>query len=107
MASMATSHIHMVSNEFKGIQVDAYGETPLKMLLNSESAIAMSKNYRDSKRTQHIKRRVHYVRQGQESGQHSLEYVPADLQLADIGTKNLSAQELDPRLKYIQVSVPE
>ena len=86
VACMATSHIRMVSNEFKGIPVDA-----LKILLDRESAIAMSKNYRDSKRTRHIKCRVHYVQRGQESGQLSLKYVPVDLQLAEIRTKNLSA----------------
>ena len=107
VACMATSHVRMVTNEFMRIPVDTYGEPPTKILLDSESAIAMSKNSRDSKRTRHIERRVHYVRQGQGTGMHSLEYVPADLQLADIGTKNLSAQDLDPRLNYIQVSVPE
>ena len=66
VACMATSHVRMVSNDFEGIQVDAYGETPLKILLDSESAIAMSKNSRDSKRTRHINRRIHYIQQGQE-----------------------------------------
>ena len=97
----------MVTNELTGTEPDEFGNPPVLILLDSESAIAMSRNQRDSKHTRHIERRVHYVRQGQKSGQHRLEYVPADLQLADIGTKNLPANALQPRLKYIMVTVPE
>ena len=97
----------MVTNEFTGVDPDSFGKPPVLILLDSESAIAMSKNQRDSKHTRHIERRVHYVRQGQLSGQHHLDYVPAELQLADIGTKNLAHHELHPRLSYITVIVPE
>ena len=59
VACMATSHVRMISNEFEGIPVDAYREPPLKILLDSDSDIAMSNNSRDSKRTRHIKQRVY------------------------------------------------
>ena len=44
--------------------------------------------------TRHIARRVHIVRNGQQVGAHNLVYSPADLNMADPGTKNLGSEEL-------------
>ena len=40
-------------------------------------------------------------------GAHSLNWCNADLQLADIGTKNLDGAQICPRLSYLFVDVPE
>ena len=65
----------------------------------------MSKNGRDSKQTRHIARRMHFVRQGEAQNLHRTTWIEGDLQLADIGTKSVRADELQPRLGYIMVKV--
>ena len=80
---------------------------PVPIILDSQSAQAMGRSFRDTKHTRHVARRYHFVRQGQHSGAHSLHWCNADLQLADVGTKNLDGAQLRPRLSYLFVDVPE
>ena len=63
----------------------------------------MAKNGRDTKHTRHIARRMHFVRNGEKCKMHKIECCEGGLQLADIGTKNLSEPDLTPRMKYIMV----
>ena len=65
----------------------------------------MAKNGKDTKHTRHIARRMHFVRQGEALGLHKLVWVEADLQCADIGTKNVRPDEIKPRLEYMMVPV--
>ena len=77
-------------------------EAPL-IVLDSKSAICMDKNGRDTKHTRHIARRIHFVRNGEKFKMHKIEWCEGGLQLADIGTKNVSEPDLTPRMKYIMV----
>ena len=63
----------------------------------------MAKNGRDTKHTRHIARRMHFVRNGEKRKMHKIEWCEGGLQLADIGTKNVSESDLTPRMKYIMV----
>ena len=47
------------------------------------------------------------MREGTHAGKHSLHWIEADLMLADIGTKNLDAPSLQPRLGSVLVTVPD
>ena len=63
----------------------------------------MAKNNRDNKHTRHIARRMHFGRNGEKCKMHKIEWCEEGLQLADIGTNNVSEPDLAPRMKYIMV----
>ena len=77
-------------------------ESPL-IVLDSKYAMCMANNGRYTKHTRHIERRMHSVRNGEKYKMHKTDWCEGGLQLADIGTKNLSEPELTPRMKYIMV----
>ena len=77
-------------------------EDPL-IVFDSKSAMCMAKNGKDTKHTQHIARRTHFVRNGEKYKMQKIDYCEGDLQLADIGTKNVSEPDLTPSMKYIMV----
>ena len=63
----------------------------------------MAKNGKDTKHTRHIARRIHFVRNGEEYKMRKIYWCEGGLQLAEIGTKNVSEPDLTPRIKYIIV----
>ena len=63
----------------------------------------MAKNVRDTKHTRHIARRMHLLRNGEKFKMHKIYWCEGGLQLADIGTKNVSEPDLTRRMKYIMV----
>ena len=65
----------------------------------------MDKNSKDTKHTRHIARIMHFVRHGEKCKMHKIDWCEGGLQLADIGTKNVSEPDLTPRMKYIMVSL--
>ena len=77
-------------------------EDPL-IVLYSKSDICMAKNGKDTKHTRHIARRIHFVRNEEKCKMHKIDQYEGCLQLADIGTKNVSEPNLTPRMKYIMV----
>ena len=77
-------------------------EAPL-IVLDSKSTMYMAKNGKDTKHTRHISRRMHFVSNGEKCKMHKIDWCEGGLQLADIGTKNVSEPDLTPRMKYIIV----
>ena len=77
-------------------------EAPL-IVLDSKSDMCMAKNSKDTKHTRHIARRMHFVRNGEKCKMHKIDWCEGGLQLAYIGTKNVSEPNLTPRMKYIMV----
>ena len=63
----------------------------------------MAKNGKDTKNTRHIARRMHFVSNGEKCKMHKIDWCEGGLQLAEIGTKNVSEPDLTPRMKYIMV----
>ena len=63
----------------------------------------MANNGKDKKHTRNIERRIHFVRNGEKCKMHKIEWCEGGLQLADIGTKNVSEPDLTPGMKYIMV----
>ena len=104
-ATMALAHFRMLKNELEGKDPDEAPEDPPLVILDSKSGVDMAKNGKDTKHTRHIARRMHFVRQGKAMGLHTLRWVEAKLQLADIGTKNVRLDEIRPRLEYLMVVV--
>ena len=64
-------------------------EAPL-IVLDSKYAMYMANNGKDTKRTRHISRIMHFVRNGEKCNMHKIDWCEVGLQLADIGTKNVS-----------------
>ena len=77
-------------------------EAPL-IVLDSKSAMCMAKNGKDTKHTRHIARRMNFVRNGEKFKMQKIDWGDGGLQLADIGTNNVSETDLTPRMKYIMV----
>ena len=74
------------------------------MILDSKAAIAIAKSDKDTKRTRHILRRYHFVRQGSALGQHQLGWIGTDNQMADPLTKN---GDFNTIISIIMVEVSE
>ena len=73
------------------------------IVLDSKSDMCMAKNVKDTKHTRHIARRMYFLRNGEKFKMHKIVWCEGGLQLAYIGTKNLSEPDLTPRMKYIMV----
>ena len=63
----------------------------------------MAKNGKDTKHTRHIARIMHFVRNGEKCKMQKIDWCEGALQLADIGTKNVSEPGITPRMKYIML----
>ena len=100
---MALSHFRMLINELLNKDPDIVPEEAPLIFLDSKSAMCMAKNGNDTKHTRHIARRMHLVRNGEKCKMHKIDWCEEDLQLADIGNKNVSERDLTPRMKYIMV----
>ena len=69
-------------------------EYPL-IVLDSRYAMCIANNCRDTKHTRHIARRINFVRNGEKCKMHKIDWCEGGLQLADIGTKNVSEPDLN------------
>ena len=79
-------------------------EDPL-IVLDSKSDLCMANNGKDTKHTRHIARRMHFVRNGENYKMHKIDWCEGGLQLAGIGTNNVSEPKLTPSMKYIMVII--
>jgi len=84
-AFMAASHLRMLLCELEGIHDEDM--EPTSIYFDSKSAIAMEIKYKDTKHTQHIMRRYHYVRENISANQFTATWISNEIQIADIGTK--------------------
>ena len=100
---MALAHFRMLIHELLNKDPDMVPEEAPLIVFDSKSTMCMSKNGKDNKHTRHIERRMNFVRNGEKFKMHKIDWCEAGLQLADIGTKNVSEPDLTPRMKYIMV----
>ena len=94
---MALAHFRMLIHELLNKYPDIVPEEAFLIVLDSKSAICMSNNGKDTKHTRHIARRMHFVRNGENCKMHKIDRCEGGLQLADIGTKNLSEPDLNTK----------
>ena len=100
---MGLAHFRMLIHELLNEDLDMFPREAPLIVLDSESAMCMAKNGKDTKHTRHIARRINFLRNGEKFKMHKIDDCEGGLQLADIGTKNVSEPELTPRMKYIMV----
>ena len=101
---MASIFSKQVFNSFMQRHPDT--PTTIAAFVDSSSAIAMINSERDTKRTRHIERRVHFVRQAREQGIFFVTKIPGEINPSDVGTKNLSGAVMESHLPVIHVQVP-
>ena len=95
---MTLAHFRMLVAEFLNEDPDMVPKEAPLIVLDSKSAQCMAKNGRDTKHTINIARRMHFLRNGEKCKMHKIEWCEVGLQLADIGTKNVSEPDLTPRM---------
>jgi hypothetical protein len=81
--------------------------TPVILCVDNSAAVAMAKSHKFNKKSRHIARHFHFVRQGVDDGLHEVTWVSKNVQLADIMTKTQPASKIDPHLPYIIHKLPE
>jgi hypothetical protein len=102
-AMQVAAHTRQIIQELYGNHPD----TPLSVpfLCDSESALKIGKKAKDTKRTRHIQRRIHYVRDNIASGAFTGHKIDGKLNPADTGTKNLSGEVLKTHQNILHVTV--
>ena len=103
MIGMDLSHFRMLNNKM----MDQYlymvtHWTPL-IILDIKSDVCMSDNGKYTKHTRHIYRRMKFVRTGEECNMHKKRWCEGGMKLSDIGTKNVSQDELNTIVGYDMV----
>ena len=100
---MALAHFRMLIHELLNEDPDMVPKEDTLIVLDSKYAMCMAKNGKYTEHTRNISRRMHFVRNGEKFKTHKVDCCEGGLQLADIGTKNVSEPDLTPRMKYIMV----
>ena len=100
---MALSHFRMLNNELFNKDPGVVPEQAPIKILDSKISIRMANNCKYIKHTIHIHIIIHLERNCEEFNFHKTVWFEGGKQLAYIGTKNLSRDELDPRLWYAMV----
>ena len=70
----------------------------VKIMVDNQSAIMLSKTSAHHNRTKHIDTRYHFIRDGVEDGRVFIEHLKTEVQLANILTKSLG------RVKFVELS---
>jgi hypothetical protein len=113
-ATMATAHIQMLLYDMLYLGTKQWREStqrlpsiPAILMIDNEATVQIAKNGKLTRKTRHIERRFHFVRQGQQDGIHQLHWIPCDSQLADILTKTQHSGKIDPHLTKIFCVLPD
>ena len=102
-AGMALAHFRILINELLNKDPDIVPEESPLIVLDSKSDMCMSKSGKDTKHTRHIAKIMYFVTNGEICKMQKIDWCEGGMQLADIGTKNVSEPDLTPRIKYIMV----
>ena len=102
-AMQRCANVRQVLMELSGKAPDTSLNIPI--LCDSESALIIGQNNRDTKRIRHIQRRIHYVRDGFASRLFDGFKIEGTLNPADVGTKNLSSDVLIPHTEVMHTTV--
>ena len=93
---MDLAHFRMFIHEFLNKDPDIVPEEDPLIVLDSKSAMCMAKNGKDTKHTRHISRRINFVINGEKCKMHKIYWFEGGMQLADIGTDNVSEPDITP-----------
>lgn len=102
-AMQRCANIRQIFQELNGNPPDAPLNIPI--ICDSESALIIGQNNKDTKRTRHIQRRIHYVRDGISSRLYDGHKIDGTVNPADVGTKNLASDVLIPHTEVMHTTV--
>ena len=100
---MDLAHFRMLIHELLNQYPDMVPKEAPLIVLDNKCAMCMDKNGKDTKHTRHIASRIHFVKNKEKCKIHRIDCCEGGLQLADIGTKNISELDLTPSMKYVMV----
>ena len=100
---MALAHFIMLVHELLNEDPEMVPKKTPLIVLDTKSAMCIDNNGKDTKHTRHIARRMHFARNGETCNMHKIDWCEGGLQLAYIGTKNVSETDLTPKMKYMIV----
>ena len=86
---MSLAYFRVLIHEFLNRDPDLVPEEAPLIILDSNSAVCMAKNDRDTEHIRNIPRRMHLVRNSEKFKMHNIYWCEVRLQLADIATKNV------------------
>ena len=98
-------HFRILINELLNKDTDIFPEAAPLIIWDIKSDVCMAKNGKDTKNTMHIDKILHFSRNGKNYKMHKIEWCEGGLDLADISTKNVVENYLNPRMKYIMISI--
>ena len=91
-------------------EYDAYHDPvkfrPSILCVDNAATIAMSKSPKLTKKTRHIARHFHFVRDGSERQLHALVWIPNTSQLADVLTKTQALAKIQPMTSVFMYPLP-
>ena len=100
---MYLEHFRMLIHEFLNKAPDIVPEEDLLNILDSKSDVFMSNNGKDIKQKIHISRRVYFLINSEKCKMKNIDWCEGGLKLADIATRNVGENDLNPIMKYITV----
>ena len=95
----------MLINELLSKDPDIVPEEAYLIKLDIKSAICVAKNGKYVKHTRNISKRVHFVIMVKNVKLQKIDWCEGDLKLADIATMNVGEKDLNPRIKYIMLTL--
>ena len=93
---MALADLRMLIHEQLNKDPNIFPEEAPIIILDRNSALCMAKNGKDTKHTSNIDRRVNPLRDGKKCKMHKIDWCEGGLQQADIVTKNVNENDLNP-----------
>jgi hypothetical protein len=97
---------YLGTSEYKIID-DNIKFQPVILCVDNAAAVAMSESLKLTKKTRHIARHFHFVREGVKRGLHVLKWIPKTVQLADVLTKTQVASKTDPQVQVFMFQLPD
>ena len=97
-AGMSLAHFRILIHDFFNKDSDIVTQEDPLIIFDSKSALFMDNNGKDNNHTRHIARRVHFVRNGEKCKMNKIDWCEGGLQWADIATKNIGDNDLNPRI---------
>ena len=79
---------------------------PIILCVDNAAAVAMSTSPKLTKKTRHIQRHFHFVREGHNRGLHRLLWIPNTAQLADVLTKTQMDSKTRPAVELFMYQLP-
>ena len=100
---MALAHFSILIHEFLNKDTDIVPKEATLNIYDSKYAVCISNKGKDTKHTKHIARRVKSVRNSEKYKINNIKWCEEGLKLADMATKNVGENYLNPRMKYIML----